>query len=318
MHQLSLFRQPSDKDENLFKKASAIKQDVQTKYLESYENILWQPKKHYITLSFVTQRRTILERSEPAEYEPSSPRFLMRRYESALHIYSTKESGSLDYKFNTVKISPYWAGNYYSDNQIHSYWFVELCRRICSLNYALNWLSHEDNKSLLGDDLQSENKEVLILFDHALATLPQKPLDNAVPDNERSRLSGLLNRLVRFIYSNGWFLAGYSRYFRNEDLINDLNKQHSTSDYNIFGNDYVLLNNAEFPWEESNTDQWPYLVLPPKVAFEGSFDKMTPYFYCKPTLDGHFFRFDLRGNRLDSINYIDISAYCKDFLAINH
>lgn len=283
--QLSLLREPTEKDNDILDRAEQLKKEAIVFFNAKIPSLKGKASKTFF--SFSTTPNTYDESGNAVVTTPSTPRLLTRRYRGQLTEHS---DGNIRDINSFERISSYWANQYYSCRNAHTYWFSELCRRIVSLSFAVEFFSSTEGRK----ELRALNeKGGFVLFDHQLSVIPVHELKEGKTENERANLQGLIDKTISLLKPYKKIaLLGCCNHFRDRTLLDSVCSKFQNIDYEIFGNDYIFLNNAEFIWEETRTVDWGTLmILPPETYGEKSI-KDVKYFYTRSDPSAPFIRFD--------------------------
>lgn len=307
IEQLSLFQRESPNDTETFKSLEAMKKETQ----EFFENI----KKTYKIGKKVPDRRVyyldvrtqVESISESEVNTPETPRVLIRRYKSILR--GKLENCSSEPLFSQGMVTPFWALKFYSDDRADSYWFAELSRRIRSVSFMLEAIN--DKKVQEGLKAASDALKI-ICMDHLLwLNIITKEL-SIFTEMEQSNYLAKFRLLRKEAEKNGCILIGHSRYFRSDDILKEMAKKNPNKQYGAFGNDYVLLNNVEFPWEqEPNTVGWPEILIPHYSSGDQKVLEDNHCMYCKNPPTGVFSRIEI-GTKIDNNILNFLAKKCVD------
>jgi len=294
MDQLSLFQEEKPGDTEIFKSLELMKKETQHLF-ENIKNSYKGFDKRQDQKIYYLDVRTYVESIREYELtDPETPRVLIRRFRTMVR-------GGLGYenRKNLCKrnmVTPFWALKFYSDDRADSYWFVELSRRIRSVSFVLEEIKKEEvlrGLKSAGDALK------IICMDHLLWPSLRAKASSIFTEMEQNDYLSKLRILTKEAIKHNWLLMGHSRQFRNDDILNNLIKKYPDKQYNAFGNDYILLNNVEFPWEqEPNTVGWPEIVIPHHLLKPDEIPENI-CMYCKRPPNGIFNRIEIGEAKID-------------------
>lgn len=312
-NQMSLFRTEEPNDKAQFEKASRIKKALQ----DEIKTII---SKDYIAISesknvayFSTKAETLLGEESSYGDPQKNPRVTIRRFKSALTLI--KGEGNSKLISESCLISDPWASIIYSDLNQDTYWFYELSRKICNLRFAADQIAL---KAIEKEEERLNEQIEYIIVDHLLDYGGEKTKENESPNltMEKYNKIALMESIEKYVLDSQKTLLGVSLYYKNRDLIDEINIIKNSNKYNVFGNDYIFLNNIEFPWERDSlySIEWPDVVY----QFDHLYKEMKSngnksYFYFVPIKGGLFARVEILKNKIKKDDLINAGEWFKNY-----
>ena len=302
MDQLSLFQEEKSVDAEIFKSLELMKKEAQHLFTDLRNSYKELGKKQNQKIYYLDVRTYVESIREHELTDPETPRVLIRRFRTMVR-------GGLGYEnrknlCTQNMVTPFWALRFYSDDRADSYWFVELSRRIRSVSFILEEIRKEE---VLRELKSVRNALKIICVDHLLWPKSRPKAASIFTEMEQSDYLSKLRMLTKEAIKHNWLLMGHSRQFRNDDILTNLIEKYGDKQYNAFGNDYILLNNVEFPWEQqANTVGWPEVVIPHHLLKPGEIPENI-CMYCKRPPNGIFNRVEIGGGKIDYKTMISLA-----------
>ena len=281
------FRNFKTEDEDAFKNAEKAKKTAQDLYFQLYKDTYKDSsiakEDDFVVVNFNT---TILQVRDDALPEPDRVKTFIRKFK----ITCTLLNGTILCP-PMEKILPDWVSKIYVENRVSMAHFLEICRRIFSLEMAVQSLRNEEIlkkiKERFGD------KQLILLFDHKLLYNSSLSNNSSLLDLLK-RANDALDDLKDIVINQNWLLLGYFGDFTyDNDLLKDVSERlEGINIEKLFVTDYLLLNNAEFVTQKPNTENWPEIVLAYSTK-NMSKESESAYFYVKKNISSVFYRFEM-------------------------